>query len=93
MSDSDFSDNLYVPDIEDSDSEELTDENEDEFLLDELREVSGGWKLISDIFSDERPEEIPYFFSEYDGLNPALGSCPFFSPSDAFKVYSILMTF
>lgn len=87
MRDSDFSDDLCVLGIEDSDREELADEIEDEFLLDEPREVSGGWHLISDIFSDERPEEIPQFISDYDGLNPALGSFPFYSPSDAFKMF------
>ncbi|KAK3881224.1 hypothetical protein Pcinc_014306 [Petrolisthes cinctipes] len=87
MSDSDLSDELYVPDIEDSESEELTDDIEDEFLLDEPREVSGGWHLISDVFSDERPEDIPEFNTDYYGLNPALGALSFSSPSDAFKAY------
>lgn len=77
----DFSDEMYVPDVEDSDSEELSDELTDEFNEDE-REVSGGWALVSDIFSD-----LPEFTTDFSGLNSALIEQLFYTPSEAFKAF------
>lgn len=69
----------------DSSDEEL-DDSEDYSDVEE-RELEGGWRLISDIFSDRRPEPRPQFTAAFSGINPNLGEAPFSRPSDAFKVY------
>ena len=35
--------------------------------------ISGDWKRISDIFSDQRPETEPTLQCAFAGINPAVG--------------------
>ncbi|XP_042878520.1 piggyBac transposable element-derived protein 4-like [Penaeus japonicus] len=68
------SDEYYVPDFEDEDSDDLSEEFEDkdEFSENESREIEGGWRLISDIFSDMREDPLPEYLGDHCGWKKVL---------------------
>ena len=86
MNSSSSSGEEYIPDLEDSESEDSISESESEYSDDGELEI-GGWKRISDIFSDRRPDPRPSF-GEVSGLDPIInGNETFPEPKDAFTSF------
>lgn len=85
------SDEDYNPLMENSETDEDSsdDEIEESDDLSDLDEIitESGWRLISDIFGDTRPDTIPPFTSEYSGINPILTEAEFSQPGVAFQQF------
>lgn len=83
------SDEEYLPNFEDSDSESLStdDSNDDvEDVFPEGADLDGGWAMLSDIFADQRQDDLPIFDSELSGLDPVInGEETFSTPKAAFE--------
>lgn len=83
------SDEDFVPDFEDYDSDDdLSEESEDDEEISdtEAREMEGGWRLIADIFNDSREDPLPEYMSNQCGIRAA-HEHQFTSASGAFKQF------
>ena len=83
------SDDLYVPrDSENSETSdsELSSDGDEVFDDDEPIEYDG-WKFISDIFEDQRPDAIPPLNDARAGVNDAVSLDRFTSPGSAFSYF------
>lgn len=87
------SDEDYDPLVESLSSETDTDSTDDELVdsedISDLDDnvLESGFRLISDIFGDRRPDPIPPFTSEYSGINPLLTGAELSEPGAAFQQF------
>ena len=82
------SDDLYEPgqssSIETSDSDLSVSDSE--LSEEEYKSIiEDGWRFLSDIFTDVRPDAIPPFTDADAGISSALGPRPFTTPGAAFS--------
>ncbi|KAK3869539.1 hypothetical protein Pcinc_025158 [Petrolisthes cinctipes] len=89
-SSNDSSDEVYSPGVsgESETSSDSIDELSDMNLLDNNEPIEeAGWRLVSDIFADTRPEPPPAFSDPHAGVNDRLDKKQFSSPGAAFRYF------
>lgn len=91
MSDSELSDEdiEWIPsdDGASTDDGSFEEELSEDISDDDEQNVSGGWNLLRDPFSDVRPEDVPTLTTLYEGINEALEGYQCFTAYDAFILF------